>query len=67
MAKDKTPNLTLRIATGMSCDVNDCDNHGTVSQSVDGIIVRRCLTHPYSNVREESDKMLQFLGLIPVT
>lgn len=64
VAKDKTPNLTLRIATTAACDHSDCDNHGTVSRTVEGNIVVRCLEHPYSTIRSESDKMLKMLGLI---
>jgi hypothetical protein len=65
VAKDKTPNLTLRIATGLDCDYGDCGNHGVKSVTMpDGTIKRRCLWHQLAQKVDNDDYMLKFLGLI---
>lgn len=65
MAKDKTPNKTLRIAIDMPCSVKDCTNHGTVSRTEAGIVTRKCLEHVGFTGREgANDYLLKFLNLI---
>ena len=63
MAKDKTPNRTLSVAISLQCGVKDCDAHGTVSKSVNGIVKRRCISHISAAEVPENDYMLRFLNL----
>lgn len=63
-AKDKTPNRTLSLAISQLCGVKDCEAHGTVSKSVNGIVERRCVLHIRPQEVAQDDYMLRFLGLI---
>jgi hypothetical protein len=63
-AKDKTPNRTLSVAISQLCGEKDCYEHGTVSKSVNGIVVRRCIGHLPSNNMSPTDELLRAAGLI---
>ena len=62
MAKDKTPNRTLRMAIDMKCQL--CNEHGVVTKSVDGIVRRRCIGHLSPARVASTDYMLKFLNLV---
>jgi hypothetical protein len=64
MAKDKTPNRTLSVAISQACSAKDCDSHGTVSKTKDGIVRRYCIEHLNPAQDASTDYMLKFLNLV---